>query len=131
MPLLSQSQIDEFPRNGFLVIRGLVRGRELEALQQAARFVAEEGLAMKGHDHLYQQVADGSKVYWRSEKMWGRGDIFQAVTVHPTLLECIGQCIGYPFMPPRHWRKLVDAIPKKEKEQMSRLEQAVVRAGRN
>lgn len=98
--MLNQDQIDFFHANGFLIMRGLVRGEELRLLQGAADSVIAEGIARKdAENHRYTAGADGSEVYWRSENMWPRDAIWQAVTVHPDLLENIGQCIGQAFYP--------------------------------
>src|SRR5260370_6014906 len=98
--MLTQSQIEQFHANGYLVMPGAVRGRELEMLQQAADRVIEEGKAGIGAaGHRYMAGSDGNDVYWRSEQMWLRDDIFRAVTVNPELLENIGQCVGQAFYP--------------------------------
>src|SRR5256885_276796 len=97
--MLSQEQVDFFHTNGYLIMRGLINGGELEELQRAAESVVAEGVARRGTDHKYHAYPDGREVYWRSERMWERGDIFQAVTVNPGLLENIGQCVGQAFYP--------------------------------
>jgi len=97
--MLSEEQIAQFHRDGFLILRGIFQGAELEELRQAADAVQAEGMAGEGEHHLYRDNADGSKTYFRSEYMWDRGDIFRVVTVKPDLLACIGQCTGHPFMP--------------------------------
>jgi ectoine hydroxylase-related dioxygenase (phytanoyl-CoA dioxygenase family) len=97
--MLTLTQIDQFHRDGFLVIRGVLSSREVEELLTAVERCQAEGIAMQGPDHKYHVHPDGRKVYRRSEKMWGRADIFQAVTVKPTILEMVGQCIGHPFLP--------------------------------
>ena len=97
--MLSQEQIDFFHANGFLIMPGLIRGRELEMLQEAADSVVREGVERRGREHRYHTFPDGREVYWRSEEMWNRADIFKAVTVNPDLLENIGQCIGQAFYP--------------------------------
>jgi phytanoyl-CoA hydroxylase len=107
--LLAQ-QISQFHTQGFLRILGLFSGRELEELQEAVTQVNAEALAGKGEGHLYQNNHDGTKTYFRSEKMWARGDIFQAVTVNPHLLECVGQCMGHPFIPINN--ALVNKMPE-------------------
>lgn len=97
--MLTQDQINDFHRDGFLIMRGLIKGRELELLQEAAERVKKEGVSGEGAHHLFHQNEDGSRVYWRSEHMWQRGTIFQAVTVNPDILENVGQCLGQPFFP--------------------------------
>jgi ectoine hydroxylase-related dioxygenase (phytanoyl-CoA dioxygenase family) len=97
--MISKEQIAQFHADGFLILRGMFQGEELEELRHAADAVQAEGMAGEGQHHLYRDKADGSKTYHRSEQMWDRGDIFRAVTVKPDLLACIGQCSGHPFMP--------------------------------
>jgi len=96
--MLTADQIAQFHRDGFLIIRGLIKGKELSALQQASDKVMAEGLAGVGQ-HAYHTRPDGKKMYFRSENMWSRDPIFRASTVNPALLECIGQCYGHPFLP--------------------------------
>src|SRR5262245_40178108 len=79
---------------------GLIKGRELALLREAANRVIREGIARIGEsDHRYATGPDGREVYWRSERMWERDPVFRAVTVNPELLENIGQCVGQPFYP--------------------------------
>jgi phytanoyl-CoA hydroxylase len=98
--MLTQQQIDFFHTNGYLIMRGVLRGEELSLLQEAADRVIAQGIAREEpENHRYMAGADGREVYWRSEWMWPRGDVWKAVTVHPDLLENIGQCIGQAFYP--------------------------------
>ncbi|HLV79058.1 MAG TPA: phytanoyl-CoA dioxygenase family protein [Chthonomonadaceae bacterium] len=97
--MLTQEQIAFFHANGFLIMRGGFQGEELRRLTEAVDAVQAEGEARRGEGHLYAPGPDGKEVYWRTEQMWARGDIFQAVTVKPELLENIGQCIGQAFFP--------------------------------
>ena len=97
--MLTQKQLDFFHTHGYLIMRGLIGGRELTLLQEQADHVIAQGLVGQGERHLYRTSADGKKTYWRSEEMWQRDPIFQAVTVNPDLLENIGQCLGQAFYP--------------------------------
>ena len=97
--MLTQEHIDFFHTHGYLIMRGLIGGRELAVLQEQADRVIAQGLAGQGEHHLYRPGASGRKTYWRSEEMWQRDPIFLAVTVHPDLLENIGQCLGQAFYP--------------------------------
>lgn len=97
--MLTQEQIDGFHRDGFLVMKKLYQGEELEALQKVVDLTTWEAVAGKGNDHLYCEKGDRPKVYYRSEKMLDRDDVYKAVSVNPILLENIGQCIGHPFLP--------------------------------
>jgi len=96
--MLSQEQIDQFHRDGFLIIPGVFQGEELERLRAAADAVQAEGDAGQGDGHQHREI-DGVKRYYRSEQMWDRDVVFRAVTVKPDLLEAIGQCIGHEFLP--------------------------------
>jgi phytanoyl-CoA hydroxylase len=96
--MLNQAQIDAFHRDGVLIMRGLIRGDELQALQEAASRVVAEGIGRIGEHHAYWPVG-GREIYGRSERIWERDAIFRAVTVNPELLENIGQCIGDDFFP--------------------------------
>lgn len=98
--MLTQQQIDFFHSHGYLIMRGIFKGKELELLQRAADRVQAEGVAREGEQHRYYKNKDGlTETYWRSENMWQRDDIFQAATVNRELLENIGQCIGHSFYP--------------------------------
>ena len=92
--MLTQDQITFFHTNGYLRMPGLIHGRELSELRAAVDTVQAQGEARQGDHHLYM-----GETYWRSEQMWQRGDIFQAVAVNPDLLENIGQCTGQAFFP--------------------------------
>ena len=85
--MFTQAQIDQFHRDGIIVAKGVIQGEELAALRRAADRVMEEGMAgIDEADHRYRPNPDGTRTYFRSEKMWGRDPIFQAVTVNPSLL---------------------------------------------
>ncbi|MBI2501663.1 MAG: phytanoyl-CoA dioxygenase family protein [Candidatus Latescibacteria bacterium] len=97
--MLDQRQIDQFHREGFLALRQVFGGEELELLRLAADRVQADGVAGLGQHHLYHTFPSGIKAYYRSERIWDRDPIFAAATVHPRLLEAIGQCLGHPFLP--------------------------------
>lgn len=97
--MLDRSQLDFFLANGYLVMRGMFHGRELDELRAATDRVVAEGVAGSGSAHIHETTADGSRTYRRSEQMWKRDAIFRAVTVNPDLLAAVGQCIGREFFP--------------------------------
>lgn len=108
--MLTNAQLDSFHRDGFLVMPGVVRGRELALLQTVSAGVVADGCAGRGEHHLRIAGPDGREVYWRSERMWSRHDIFRAAAANPELLENVGQCIGETFFP---WNdSLVVKIPE-------------------
>ena len=97
--MLTQEQIDFFHTNGYLIMQGVYQGEELRLLTDAVNATQARGEAREGENHLYAKGPSGEDVYWRSEQMWQREPIFQAVTVKPDLLENIGQCVGQAFYP--------------------------------
>ena len=97
--MFTTEEIEQFHRDGNIVVRGVFKGRELEALQEASKKVMEEGIAGEDEYHMYKDKPDGSKTYFRSELMWDRDPIFKAAAVHPELLTCYGQLLGHSFIP--------------------------------
>jgi phytanoyl-CoA hydroxylase len=97
--MFTTEEIEQFHRDGNIVVRGVFKGRELEALQEASKKVMEEGIAGEDEYHMYKDKPDGSKTYFRSELMWDRDPIFKAAAVHPELLTCYGQLLGHFFIP--------------------------------
>jgi phytanoyl-CoA hydroxylase len=97
--MLTQRQVDQFHRDGLLVLREVFTEKEVQALQEAADEVTEEALAGKGTGHGYRDV-DGRKQYYRSDGvLWESHAAFRISTVNPELLAAVGQCLGHPFMP--------------------------------
>lgn len=97
--MLDQRQLDQFHREGFLILRQVFGGDELDLLRLAADRVEADGVAGLGPHHLYHTLPGGLKLYCRSERMWDRDPIFLAATAHPCLLGAVGQCLGHPFLP--------------------------------
>jgi phytanoyl-CoA hydroxylase len=97
--MLTQQQLNQFHRDGLLVLRGVFDDQEVQALQKAADEVTEEGVAGVGSGHGYRDV-DGRKQYYRTDGvLWERHAAFRMATVSPNLLGADGQCLGHPFMP--------------------------------
>ncbi|HZD68582.1 MAG TPA: phytanoyl-CoA dioxygenase family protein [Actinomycetes bacterium] len=97
--MLDRQQLDQFHRDGLLVLRGVFAADELHALQQAAEAVQQDALAGRGAGHSYRQV-DGDRQYFRTDGvLWRQHTAFRIATVHPGLLAAVGQCLGHPFMP--------------------------------
>lgn len=97
--MLTDRQLDQFHRDGLLVLRGVFGEDELEALRHAAGRVQVEALAGKGTGHGYR-VADGERQYYRTDGGLLEGyAAFRTATVNPRLLAAVGQCVGHPFMP--------------------------------
>src|SRR5215211_7963379 len=97
--MLNRQQLDQFHRDGLLVLPGVFGEEELRALWQAADQVQQEALAGMGSGHSYRKV-DGHQQYFRTDGvLWQRHAAFRIATVHPGLLAAVGQCLGHPFMP--------------------------------
>lgn len=97
--MLTAQQIDQFHRDGLLVLRGVFSDQEIRVLQQAAAEVTREGLAGEGPGHGYRDV-DGHREYYRTDGvLWEGHATFRIATVNPNLLAAVGQCLGHPFMP--------------------------------
>lgn len=97
--MITQTQIDSFHRDGFLVIRKVFPESELETLRKAAGPIIEEGVSFRGTGHNYHEKPDGSRVYWGSAPVQNRSEDFRAAAARPDLLEAVGQCIGHAFLP--------------------------------
>ena len=97
--MLDQVQIDQFHRDGFLILRQVFGGDELDLLRLAADRVEADGISGLGRHHLYHPSPGGLKLYCRSERIWDYDPIFPAATAHPRLLEAVGQCLGQAFLP--------------------------------
>jgi phytanoyl-CoA hydroxylase len=98
MPPLRADQVEQFHRDGFLIIRGLIPPDEVRGLQRAADRVVADGVAGRGLGHRYRPDRDGVPTYWRTDcTLWDGDPAFAAVTVNPDLLEAVGQCLGMPF----------------------------------
>lgn len=98
MPPLRSEQVEQFHRDGFLIMRGLISAEEVRRLQVAADRVVADGVAGRGFGHRYTPGGDGQPTYWRTDcTLWDSDPSFAAVSVNPDLLEAVGQCLGLPF----------------------------------
>jgi hypothetical protein len=98
MPTLQADQVDQFHRDGFLIMRGLFSPREMRGLQAAADRVVAGAVSGQGDGHRYLPGPDGTPTYWRTDNvLWDSDPAFAAATVNPDLLEAVGQCLGMPF----------------------------------
>ena len=116
--MLSVKQIEQFQKDGYLVVKNIFSDKELSLLQDAVDRVVESahtkeqiekhtqletnkfGYSNSGllPRHLYYN--DGGKyIYHRSEGLWKISPVFQAITVNPKLLTILGQLIGHRFLP--------------------------------
>jgi ectoine hydroxylase-related dioxygenase (phytanoyl-CoA dioxygenase family) len=97
--MLAAEQIEQFHREGLLVVHSIFSDEEIQALQHAADEVTRDALAGAGSGHGYRDV-DGHRHYYRTDGvLWERHSAFRMATVNPSLLAAVGQCLGHPFMP--------------------------------
>jgi phytanoyl-CoA hydroxylase len=97
--MLTEKQLNQFHRDGLLVLRGLFDDEEIQALREAAEKVTREAVAGGGSGHGYRDV-DGRRQYYRTDDvLWEHDAAFRMATVNPSLLAAVGQCLGHPFMP--------------------------------
>ena len=112
--MFTQSQVDQFHHDGTIIAKNLIKGEELEKLQEAADKVVNKGIEnapedipnnekekqfiWKGLDG-YMLKKDGKHIYRRSQNMFDRDPVFKAVCANPEILKHYGQLIGHSFMP--------------------------------
>lgn len=97
--MLTQEQLAQFHRDGFLVVRGVFVPAEVGMLREAADEVTRAGVAGEGDGHGYRDTARGREYYRTDGVLWQRHAAFRIATVNPTLLAVVGQCLGHAFMP--------------------------------
>lgn len=119
---LDEAALAAYRRDGFLRLRGVVRGAELEALRVATERLTEEAVAHgrrldaeapirlrsdSGFDDwqpdesnlLYARDAEGARVWRRAEAMWARDAAFRTVTANPRLLATVERLGGPGLLP--------------------------------
>lgn len=96
--MLDQDAIDQFHRDGVLVVRDVLDAAEVAALRADVDATVAKGVARKGEGHSYRHV-DGRDQYFRTDGVWGYGKAFRDITVKPEILAIVGQLLGHPFVP--------------------------------
>lgn len=125
MEQLTRSQVARYRRDGFLVIRGVFAGSELERLRAAAARVVDageahgreldrEGVELRvSEDHgfadgamqlderlfFYARGPRGERVFRRAERLWQRDPSFRTATVHPLVLDAVAAILDSAFAP--------------------------------
>jgi ectoine hydroxylase-related dioxygenase (phytanoyl-CoA dioxygenase family) len=93
-----QDTIDQFHRDGVLVVRDVLDVAELAALRSDVDDTVAKGVAMEGEGHSHRRV-DGRDRYVRTDGVWAYGKAFRDITVKPEILAIVGQLLGHPFVP--------------------------------
>ena len=121
--MLRPEQVEQYRKDGFLVVKQVVTGDELARLQAVADQVTAEGvehgreldeqgvpLVLKDDTgftdwqpdelgFLYGRAPDGSRIFRRAELLWQRDPVFRAATVHPGILNAIWQILDQDVVP--------------------------------
>ena len=121
--MVSDAEVAAFRRDGFLVIRGLIGGPELDALRQAAGRVMEQAVTRGREldeqepvavtaDHgfwdttaadpagfLYGRDPAGRRVWRRAEALHTRDRAFRATTANPAIIHAVERVHGAPVLP--------------------------------
>lgn len=117
--MLSQDQVDQYRRDGVLLVKGLLAGAELDRLRVAADEVTEAGQAhgrvmdqkfgpidlkddhgfsewqeFDEHMFLYARGLDGERLFRRAEGMFMRNQVFGLVSAHPRLRSIVETLVG-------------------------------------
>jgi hypothetical protein len=120
---VTDAALAAYRRDGFLVLRGVVHGAELEALRSASDRVMAEAVAYGREldaraparlqtDHgfyewdeiderqfLYARDAQGRRVWRRAQAMWPRDPAFRGVTANPRLVAAAERLAGVAVLP--------------------------------
>ncbi|MCM3626086.1 phytanoyl-CoA dioxygenase family protein [Paenibacillus glycanilyticus] len=109
--VITDEQARFFLDNGFLVIRNVLRGKELRLLQEQTLQMVEKGLAGQtdDRDYLYRIRANGEKVYWRTEYVIDKSEAAKVLLGHPFILHTVDKLQGPHFIPT--WDSLVVKAP--------------------
>lgn len=116
--MLTDDQVEAYRRDGFLQVRHVVTGDELDRLRAAADGVMDEAVAHGraldaeyaielDDDHgfrdwaesnhkgfLYGRSPDGARVWRRAELMFTRDPSFRTVAVHPSIVAIARRIMG-------------------------------------
>lgn len=121
--MLTDDQVADFRRDGFLLLPGAIRPTELGTLQEAtARLLADavefgtrldrerpipDGVeeipveldVYRHPGYLYAADGHGHRVVRRAEWLWQRDQIFTLTTANPTILNAVWRLLETPFVP--------------------------------
>jgi len=120
---MDDAALSAYRRDGFLVLRGLLRPREVAMLRTASDLVLAEAvqygreldarhpIALRS-DHgfyewdeiddrqfLYARDGEGRRVWRRAERMWSRDAAFRVITANPRVVAAVERAAGAPVLP--------------------------------
>src|SRR5687768_15246176 len=99
---ISDEQADFFKSNGLLVIRNVLRGEELKAMQDQTLPLVERAMSErpKDPDYMYKKHAlTGEQVPFRVEYVIDKTTAGKALLGHPFILRSVEKIQGRNFIP--------------------------------
>lgn len=109
--VITDDQARFFIENGFLVIRNVINGDELQNLQEGTIQLVNKGLAgdPDDPDYFYRERQSGERVYWRTEYVIDKLDACKVLLGHPFILRTVEKLQGRNLIPT--WDSLVVKAP--------------------
>lgn len=109
--IISDEQAQFFLENGFLIVRNVLQGKELELLQAAMMEQVEIGAAGTDNpDYAYGKgTKSGSRVFKRVEYVIDKSDPNKVLLGHPFILRSVEKLQGVNFIPT--WDSMVLKMP--------------------
>lgn len=109
---ITDEQAQFFLDNGFLVVRNVLVGDELQLVQQAMSVLYERGMSevVQDPDYMYGKGArTGKKILRRIEYVIEKSDVMKALLGHPFILKSVEKLQGRNFIPT--WDSMVLKAP--------------------
>jgi hypothetical protein len=117
--MLTSDQVRFFHDNGYLIMRGILPQRDIEALRKVvdrlqddalrklhqpgylerAKFLNKDWIEHNDDHYVYREKPDGQFSFHRIERGYTKDPLFAQVAMSPTLLNNAWQIIGRPFWP--------------------------------
>jgi phytanoyl-CoA hydroxylase len=98
---ITAEQADFFRANGLLLIRGLIQGEELEALQRETAPLVQRSLDGTDHpDHYFKEhEVSGERTPFRVEYVADKTESVKRLLAHPFILRSVERLQGRNFIP--------------------------------
>src|SRR5690242_4009030 len=110
--MITDDEAQFFTDNGYLIVRGVVRGEELTRLRAAMDEVTEYGRGAERPDPDYMYAdghVTGRRVLRRVEYVIDKRDECKSLLAHPFVLGSVEKLIGPDFIPT--WDSMVLKMP--------------------
>ena len=109
---IDDAAAERFRESGLLVLRGLLHGEELGALQSETRALVDRAASERVADHDFQykrHETTGEEVPFRVEYVVERTRACKALLGHPFVLRSVEKLQGRDFVPT--WDSMVFKLP--------------------